>query len=55
MNIRKKCPSKFVLTIDNRLNGLDVAKMAADKLKEANKTLSKVRMPDPYLKQIGKI
>ena len=55
MNSRsKRQPNKFTITVDKRLNGLDVVKMSAEKLKEANETLRKVRMPDSYYEQIGK-
>jgi hypothetical protein len=50
---RKKAGHKLKITVDSRLNQLCVVKLSAEKLKEANETLSKIRLPDAYYEQIA--
>jgi hypothetical protein len=51
MDNQKKQGAKLIVTVDKRLNDLDVVKLSADKVKKANETLGKVRLPDAYYEQ----
>jgi hypothetical protein len=45
-------PGKLKITIDPRLNNIDVTKLFPESLERANRTLKDLRMPDRYYQQI---
>jgi hypothetical protein len=49
----KKRNVKFIVTVDPRLDNVEMPQWAIEKLKEANEFLRHARLPDEYYKQVG--
>jgi hypothetical protein len=52
MNNELDEPSKLKITVDPRLNNIDVTKLFPESLERANRVLKDLRMPDLYYHQI---
>lgn len=52
MNNELDEPSKLKITVDARLNNIDVTKLFPERLERANQMLKNLPMPDMYYQQI---